>query len=173
MWRPHSVSEAMGAIAVVAMLGGCMTLIPGVSPHNIQRDAAAQERARCGPEPVDPRLYSVGIVENVAPLYEHVMGGPNGTESRTGGAEVTVRPLPGVTAELLERGLMCRSAQLMLGHAAPAPNEPYYLLDGWVRIDVRPGSGNFIVRLSAEDAEHGREILAKARAFAGVTALKQ
>jgi hypothetical protein len=71
-----------------------------------------------------------------------------------------------VTEELLERGLMCRSAQIMLGHAQGAPNEPYALTDSWVKIDVKSGHGAFVVTVSAEDPNRAREVLDRARAFA-------
>lgn len=150
----------------LATCAACTTLIPGVSPHDIRRDAASLEKSRCNPTSPDPRLYGVPVIEKVSPLYQYVIGGPNDREARLGGAEIELRPLPGVTAELLERTLVCRSAQLTLGHAEPLANEPYFLPDGWVKVDVRSGGGSFIVRLSGEDDEHGREILRRARAYA-------
>jgi len=105
-------------------LGACTTPIPGVMPREISRDAVIQERERCDRTPVDPRIYGAEVVQQVEPYYRHVVGWPNGREARFAGAELRLRPLPGVTAELLERGLTCRSARLMLGHAEPAPAEP-------------------------------------------------
>jgi hypothetical protein len=153
------------ALGAVSPLCACTTLIPGTMPHDLHRDAVALEHDRCDPTPVDPRLYGTDIVQKVEPYYRYVMGGPNGREARFAGAELHVRPLPGVTAELLERGLSCRAAQLVLGHAEPAPNEPYFLPDGWVKVEVRSGGGSFVVSLSGEDWDRGHTIYARARAF--------
>ena len=159
------VSRCVFVACLGAPLGGCTLLIPGTMPHDLHADAAEQERRRCDPVPVDPSLYGPAIVERVSPHYAYVMGGPNGRETHLAGAELEVRPLPGVTAEVLERALMCRSAKLLLEHATPLPSEPYFLPDGWVKVDVRSGSGSFVVSLIAEDDAHGREILARAQAF--------
>ncbi len=153
-----------GLVALAA--SACTGVIPGVTPHDIRFDAAALERDRCDPTPVDPRLYGPLIVRKVSPYYRYVMGGPNGREAHLAGAELEVQPLAGVTLELLERGLMCRSAKVMLGHAAPAPDEPYAFPDSWVKIDVSSGGGVFIVRLSAEEPGRAKELLDHARAFA-------
>jgi hypothetical protein len=159
-------SHRLAVAALLAMTSvGCTLLMPGTTPH-VARDAEQQERKRCDAGPVDPRLYGPGIVEGAIPHYRYVMGGPNGKETHFAGAEIHLRPLPGVTAELLERGLMCRSAKLMLGHATPLPNERYFLPDGWVKIDVQSGGGSFAVLLIAEDDGHGREIYARAQEFA-------
>ncbi len=151
---------------LLAPLSACTGIIPGVTPHDIRYDAAAQERDRCDPTPVDPRIYSAGIVQKAAPYYRYVMGGPSGRDAHLAGAQLELRPLPGVTEELLQRGLMCRSAQVMLGRSQPAPNEPYALSDSWVKIDVKSGSGTFLVTLAAEDGDRAREVLDRAQSFA-------
>jgi hypothetical protein len=166
-FSPFCSVSRLAALLALTSGAGCTTLIPGTTRHDVRRDATKLEHDRCDATPVDPRIYSAEIVQQVAVHYDYVMGGPSGREARFGGAELQLRPLPGVTAELLERGLMCRSAQRMLGRVPVAPNEPYYLPDGWVKIDVRSGGGTFIVSLSAEDAAHGRAIYERARAFVG------
>jgi hypothetical protein len=165
MVRGQHVRRAF--FALVAGVPACTGVIPGVTPHDVRFDAAALEHDRCDPTPVDPRVYGAAVVQKVDPYYRYVMGGPNGREAHIAGAQLELRPLPGISAELLERGLMCRSAQVMLGHAEPAANEPYALADTWVKIDVSSGRGVFVVKLSAEDPERAREVLARAQAFAG------
>jgi hypothetical protein len=135
-------------------------------PHDLRYDATKLEHDRCDPSPVDPRLYGGDIIAKVEPYYRYVMGGPSGGESHLAGAKLELRPLPGVTEELLERGLMCRSAQIMLGRVQAAPNEPYAFMDSWVKIDVEPGHGAFVVTLAPEDSTRAREVLEHARAFA-------
>jgi hypothetical protein len=162
----RGIVPALLSVSVGALLG-CTGIIPGLMPHDVRYDAARLEHDQCDATPVDPRLYGPGLVQKVEPYYHFVMGGPNGGEARLAGARLELRPLPGVTEELLERGLECRSAQVMLGQAEPATNEPYAFTDGWVRIDVKPGRGAFVVTLTAEDSTRAREVLARAHAFAG------
>jgi hypothetical protein len=161
--RPTTI---LTALLLLPALGGCTGIIPGVMPHDLRYDAAKLEHDRCDPTPVDPRLYGPDIIQKVEPYYRFVMGGPNGGESHLAGAQLELRPLAGVTEELLERGLECRSAQIMLGHAQALANEPYAFADSWVRIDVKSGHGAFVVSLAAEDSARAREVLERARAFA-------
>jgi len=172
--RVHRLSRCcLSTLAPAGVLSACTTLLPGTMPHNIERDATALERNRCDATPVDPRLYAAATVQKVEPYYRYSLGGSSGREAHFAGAELELRPFPGVTAELLERGLMCRSAQLMLGHAEGPPDEPYFLPHGWVKIDVQSGHGAFVVSLSSEDAERGHEVYDRARSFAGLAPLPQ
>ncbi len=164
--RVHGSGRAFSGLAALALLAGCMGVLPGVTPHDIRYDAATLEHDRCDTTPVDTRIFGPEAVTKVEPFYRYVMGGPNGREAHLTGAEIELRPLPGLTQELLERGLLCRSAQVMLGHARPLPNEPYALVDSWVKIDVKSGHGAFLVDLAAEDPTRAREVLERARAFA-------
>jgi hypothetical protein len=164
-------SRSWGILPALVSLGplqllACTGIIPGVMPHDLRYDATKLEHDRCDPSPVDPRLYGGDIIAKVEPYYRYVMGGPSGGESHLAGAKLELRPLPGVTEELLERGLMCRSAQIMLGRVQAAPNEPYAFMDSWVKIDVEPGHGAFVVTLAPEDSTRAREVLEHARAFA-------
>ncbi len=156
------VLAALSAAAVA-----CTTLIPGTTPHEILRDARALERDRCDREPVDPRLYAPAIVTSVEPYYEYSMGGPNGREAHMAGAVLHLRPLAGLTAELLDRGLLCHAAQLVLGHAPVGDDDPYVLPGGWVKIDVRSGGASFVVRVTADDPGRARELYDRARRFSG------
>jgi hypothetical protein len=169
MRRARTVRMILPVLAAIGQLLGCTGvtgIIPGVMPHDLRYDAATLEHDRCDPTPVDPHIYGSDIIVKVEPYYHLVMGGPNGQESILAGAQLELRPSPGLTVEMLERGLTCRAAQVMLGHAEPAPGEPYALTDSWVKIDVKSGHGSFLVNLSAEDPKRAREVLDRARAFA-------
>jgi len=161
----RKAAERYLLLGALGVLGGCATQAPVQSANESQSSAARQEQASCVGQQVDSRLYGAGIVQSVAPLYEYAAGGPNDREARLWGAELQVRPLEGVTMEFLARTLMCRSAQLTLGRATPASNEPYFLPDGWLTLSVRSGAGTFVVSLASSDPAHGREILERARAF--------
>jgi hypothetical protein len=161
--RPQRTIVALALLALLAP--ACTLLIPGTMPHDRERDARALERDRCDGAPVDPRIYGVDIIQKVGPYYRYVMGGPSGKEAHLAGAELELRPLPGVTAELLERGLACHAAQTILGRVEAAANDPYVLPGAWVKLDVKSGGGTFVVMLSAEDPERAREVLERAKAF--------
>jgi hypothetical protein len=144
---------------------GVYGLVPAPNHADRVRIASEQERRKCDAEPADPRLFSPAIVESTAPLYGHVQAG-DGPGARLHGAELRLRPLPGMTAEILTRAFACRSARLVLGRVEAAPSEPYFLPDGSVKIDVRSDDGSFVVAVQGEDVAEDREILARARAFA-------
>ena len=146
---------------------GCYGFLPAPPQRRDRvREATEQEHKRCGSEPVDPRIYSADDVESVAPLYTFVPTSGSNREARLRGAEVRLRPLPGVTPELLTHILSCRSAQLVLGRVHEGENEPYWLPDGWVKIGVRSEDASFVVALEGEDFVEAKEILARAQAFA-------
>jgi hypothetical protein len=156
-------------LAVLLALGasGCSGLL-GLLPEPVHvdriRTAAEQEYRRCDAEPIDPRVFGSGVVESVTPLYRYVQTGSN-REARLHGAELRLHPLPGMTAELMMRTLSCRSARLVLGRVEGSPNEPYWLPDGWVKIDVRSDDGSFVVALEGEDLPEAKDVLARAQAF--------
>ena len=61
-----------------------------------------------------------------------------GEQSQLRGAKLTVAALPGLTAEWLDRELECHSAHITLGRTASTPEDPFWLPDSTVDIDVRP-----------------------------------
>jgi len=151
---------ALGASGCSGLLG----LLPEPVHVDRIRTAAEQEYRRCDAEPIDPRVFGSGVVESVTPLYRYVQTGSN-REARLHGAELRLHPLPGMTAELMMRTLSCRSARLVLGRVEGSPNEPYWLPDGWVKIDVRSDDGSFVVALEGEDLPEAKDVLARAQAF--------
>jgi hypothetical protein len=157
-----------GIALAFVLLSGCYGFLPQPVRADRVRAATEQEKKRCDSQPVDPKLFAPETVESVAPLYYYVPSG-NFRDARLHGAEVRLRPLPGMTPELIGRALMCRSARLVLGHADGGTNEPYWLPDGWVKIDVRSEDASFVVTLDGEDLPEAKEILARAQAFAAQT----
>jgi hypothetical protein len=156
---------AFGAIALSGCASGVYGLIPAPNHADRVQVATEQERKKCDRDPPDARLFAPETVESVAPHYLYVMIG-GGREARLHGAELQLRPLPGMTPEIVVRTLDCRSARLVLGHAEGAASEPYWLPDGWVKIDARSEDGSFVVTVDGEDLPEAKEILARAQAFA-------
>jgi hypothetical protein len=145
---------------------GFFGFVPVPSHADRIRVATEQEHKKCDSQSVDPRIFSPELVESVEPLYSHVQTSGSNIATRLHGAEVHLRPLPGITLEYLTHVLQCRSARLVLGRVEGAPNEPYWLPDGWVKIDVRSESGSFVVALEGEDLPEAKDILSRAQAFA-------
>ena len=158
-------ARVVGLALAPLLASGCYGFLP--QPVHVDRARAAteQEKKRCDAQPVDPKVFTPESVESVAPLYYYVPSG-NFRDAHLHGAELHLRPLPGMTPELLARALMCRSARLVLGRVEERPNEPYWLSDGWVKIDVRSEDASFVVTLAGEDLPEAKEILRRAQAFA-------
>jgi hypothetical protein len=164
--RARVVTVLFCALAPLALVG-CYGFLPQPTRTDRVRSATEEERKRCDAQPIDPRLFAPEDVESVAPFYRYVQTG-GAREARLHGAEVRLRPLPGMTPELIARALSCRSAQLVLGRVQEGAgvSEPYWLPDGWVKIDVRSDDGSFVVSLAGEDLVEAKEILARAEGFA-------
>ncbi len=166
--RKPGTPLAVAVVAAVFMQAGCYGFLPAPAHVDREKEAAVQERKRCTPPPADARLFTPEVVESVEPYILHVNSG-NGREARMHGAELRLRPLPGMTPELVAHDLECHSAELVLGRApgTARPDDPYFLPDGWVKISVRSDDAGFVVALDGEDIEQAKEILARARTFTG------
>lgn len=83
--------------------------------------------------------------------------------NRTVGAELYVHAPRNITGEFLERALTCHA---MMGQPAH-PNDPLHPSEGSVRhVAVRSAGGAFAVQVVGDSPRAGREIWARARAFA-------
>jgi len=116
----------------------------------------------------DVRLLQATTVIAAHPLYSHVISGKNDGEDRVTGARLTVRPPEGVSPERLTRVIQCHSARALLGQVDPAAfaNDPYWLPDAWLDIQVVPENGNYQVVLRADNIPDGLQVLHRATAFA-------
>jgi hypothetical protein len=133
--------------------------------------AASVERMQCergAAAGEDMKLLQSTRVLSARPLYSHVITGKNDTEDRVTGAQLLVRPPDDVSAERLTRILQCHSAQILLGQVDSArfADDPYWLPDAWLDIEVKPESGNFAVVLRADSVPDGLKVLHRATAFA-------
>jgi len=130
--------------------------------------AAGVERMQCdsSSSSQDDVVRSVAVL-HVQPLYSHVRTG-NTSEERVNGAKLMVRPPKGVSAEQLTRILQCHSARVLLGqlNSSAVPNDPYWLPDTWVAIDVKPEDGNFAVTVSADTLRDNLQVYSRANHYA-------
>jgi hypothetical protein len=132
--------------------------------------AARVERLQCEPGETaqqEEQLIRSTKVLDVKPLYSHVRTSNNNAEERVNGAKLTIRPPQGISAEQMTRLLQCHSARVLLGQVnAPSfGDDPYWLPDTWVAIDVKPEDGNFAVTLSADSVRDNLKVFSRANRY--------
>jgi len=133
--------------------------------------AAEVERLQCGgatAEAEDLRVLTDAKVIEARPLYSHVITGNNGLEERVDGTKLVIRPPEGISPERMTRILQCHSARALLGQVdrAKFPDDPFWLPDTWVSIEVKPDNGNYAVTLEANDIPTNLKLAARAKAYA-------
>jgi hypothetical protein len=127
------------------------------------------EHTRCRAEDDEKNLAPVlsgDAVQGVQPLYTTIEGAKSGVGSELRGVTVTIRPLPGMTAEWLDRELECHSARATLGHGHAAPDDPFFLPTSFVNIEVRSATDGFDAEVVGYSPAEAAAILARANAFA-------
>lgn len=114
------------------------------------------------------QVLRANAVLYVQPMYHHIIVNPNNAEDRISGAKLVLRPPTGVSAEELTRILQCHSARVLLGKVNPAdiPDDPYWLADRWLDIQVTPENGNFAVTVVADTVHDNIEVLTHATRYA-------
>jgi hypothetical protein len=161
--RLQAISIAFGSTFVLA----CETGVPAATTA-----AASAEQLQCDSRVTTPavtQLLRANAVLSIKPLYHHIIENPNNSEERISGAKLVLRPPTGVSAEELTRILQCHSARVLLGKVSPAdiPNDdPYWLADRWLDIQVTPENGNFAVTVVADSVHDNIEVLGRATRYA-------
>ena len=122
----------------------------------------AEERACAGIPEADRDMSPFehrADIASVAPLSAK-------PETKTLGAVVTLRAVPGLTAEWLERDVKCHLARnAALGHVVPEmPDCP--LVPRGVEASVTASASGFAVTIRAEDEATARDVLRRAEALA-------
>lgn len=165
--RPFDLALAglYASILVPLALGACgSSTPPGKTPAE---HASFMESTRCGPDDDDKALAPVlggNAVVAVQPLYGAAGSSKGGQQATLRGASLTVSALPGMTPEWLDRALECHSAKSTLGGAA-SPDDPFFLPDSNVDIDVRPAKDGFDVAVTAFYPADAQRVLDRALAF--------
>jgi len=160
--RPQAISVAFG----LAFVSACDTDWPQPATA-----AASVEQLQCDSKVTAPevtQLLQANAVLYIKPLYHHIIVNPNNAEDRISGAKLVIRPPPGVSAEELTRILQCHSARVLLGKVNPTdiPDDPYWLADRWLDIQVTPENGNFAVTVVADTVHDNIEVLGRATRYA-------
>jgi hypothetical protein len=150
----------------VAMLSGfaCVALASSacfLSPLPDMRTAADHARE------VQPHCNGVAdldvVIDSVEPAYSYVPAGPNTHDAHLRGAQIRLKPGPGLTKESIQLALECHEAAVTLGRRPPPPDDPYFLPDTWLEINVDSRGDGFIVRVLTDAIDDARSVLARAR----------
>jgi hypothetical protein len=156
-------SSLKGILPITALIGATAC---SSGPLPAAR-AAGVERMQCdaSTSSQDQIVGSLKVLR-VQPLYTHIMTGGDNAEERVNGAKLVVRPPSGIGVEELTRALQCHGARTLLGQLSSTPNDPYFLPDRWVSINVRPESGNFTITLSSDTVHDNIELYGRANHYA-------
>jgi hypothetical protein len=161
--HPQAIAIASG-LALVALVLGCETRVPPGTA------AASVEQEQCDPRvtAAATQLLQANAVLRVDPLYHHIIENADNAYQRPSGVKLVVRPPTSVTAEDLTRILQCHSARVLLGRVNPAdvPDDPYWLADRWLDINVAPENGNFAVTVVADTVHDNMEVIDRATRYA-------
>jgi hypothetical protein len=160
-------NRAFACFGILASVtAACATTLPP------EQKAAEVERFQCDSNPVvaneDVRILERASVISSEPLYSHVLTGADDSEQRVDGAKLVIRPPDGVSAERMTRIIQCHAARALLGKLdrAGLPDDPFWLPDTWVSVEVRPENGNYAVVLEANDVRTNLKVAAGARRYA-------
>jgi hypothetical protein len=153
----------IGGASVAFLLSACAARIPPTAR------AAQVEQAECanGTPQDDARVLQSAKVLKAEPIYARVHTN-NTDEELVSGARLVIRAPEGVSAERLTRMLQCHSAAALLGQIddSKLADDPTWLPNAWLDIDVKPELGNFAVTLSANSVARNLQVLHRATAFA-------
>lgn len=163
----------MSQLSSIGITGSLVLLTFGCVPSSVPpaTQAAKVEHQMCGDSAVaqnDEQVLKGTTILKVSPLYGHVHTSYNDYEARVNGATIYVLPPKGVPPEQMTRILVCHSARVLFGQIdqSQVPNDPYWLPNSWVDIDVKPQVGSYAVSVSADSVHNGLEVLARANAYA-------
>ncbi len=160
-------SSLMGLLTVGILASASASACATTPPPETK--AAAVERLQCDPSVAaqDGLVRSTRVLA-VEPIRSHIMTSRNNSEERVNGAKLLVRPPKGVSAEELTRVLQCHGARVLLGQVNrdTVPNDPYWLPDAWVHIEVKPEDGNFAITVTADSIADNLAVIGRANHYA-------
>lgn len=127
------------------------------------RVAAASGCQEIAGNDVTAEFYKPGQVYAAREIEEKQFIARAIQRQQTVGAELHMHAPRNVTGEFLQRALACHA---FTGQAAH-PNDPLHPVEGEIRsVSVRSAGGSFAVQIVSDSPQVGREIWARARAFA-------
>jgi hypothetical protein len=151
--------------ACALMLTGCVVASFFVPVTKTPADQAHELDKKCRGF-ADPGSLALLIPDNaidsVEPAYSHVVDPP---ADHLRGAQIHVRPLPGLSKESLTRSLECHEASVVLGKARSVEDDPYTIPERWVDIDVDGNGDNFVVWTRVDNFSDAQKVLARAKSY--------
>lgn len=112
-------------------------------------------------------IASATVLEVGAQYSSHTSG-----VSQVFATRIVMRPPEGVSVDRMTRVLQCHTARQTLGRAddAPIANDPFYLPNTWLTINVREEDGNFVAVIGADTTDQNLTELRRAKAYAAARA---
>jgi hypothetical protein len=153
-----------GALAMSILQGCFLNPLPDMrSPADFARG-------------VEPRCQGVAdakyVIDYVKPEYTYVTTGTIYRQPRLTGAQIHLRPEPGMTKEIIQRTLECHEAMVTLGKAPQTAEDPYFLPDVWLDINADSEGDGFVVKVVADKFEDAKDVLARAKQSAAAAKSK-
>ena len=130
------------------------------------RAVAADEHARqCGgaSSAGEVAALAADAVSRVEPVHEEERGRNAVRQGALVGARVSLRAIPGVTPESLERALRCHCAERVLAGERADHEASFCLTDGWADIEVGFERRGYVVTLRGQTPRQAEALLAQAR----------
>ena len=149
--------------SVAFLLSACAGRVPPTA------QAAQVEQAQCSnaASQDDLQLLQAARVLKAEPIYSQMHSNTADGEL-VSGATLLISAPEGVSADKLTHILQCHSAAVLLGQLdrSKFAEDPTWLPNAWLDIDVKPEGGNFAVTLSANTVARNLQVLKRATAFA-------
>jgi hypothetical protein len=153
-------------MVVLCVLSGCHFFVPDTrTPADHAREVAP--RCQGFTDESAATLLSPAAIDSVEPAYSYVQSGPGDRQARLRGARIHLKPIAALSRESIARSLECHESRSLLGSTPPAVDDPYAVASQWLDIDVDSEKDGFVVRVQTDDAPTAREVLARAKRFAG------
>ncbi len=153
MRRPLTHALVIGHAAV----SGCVAFVPeSRDPRTL---AAAEIKRTCTGARGD--VASIAPLDTVEPLYVR-RPSKSGHDTHLMGARLRLRPVAGVTPQLLERALRCHQARAALADIPVTERDPWVLPGVWMNIEVQGDGAELVASVSSDRGDEARAILARA-----------
>jgi hypothetical protein len=99
------------------------------------------------------------VIESVEPLYAN-LSSHGSLQARLRGAIVHVKPVAGLTPNVLEAMIDCHRLAIARGIVAASDNDPYALDEDRMSVKVELDPSGLIVKLGCDDINDAKRVLA-------------
>jgi hypothetical protein len=142
----------------------CGTLLsPIIGDRRTPADHANEVMPKC--RNVSEELLAPTAIERVDPETTVVPSG-NDRRANLAGAHISLRPVPGQSVEVMARAFECHQARATLGQIEAQADDPLVLPGHWLDIDARSDGDGFSVRVTIDNIDNAKLVLARAKRYA-------